>query len=334
MHPLLTTDPDEAVRVLQAGGLVALPTETVYGLAACAHSAAAVGRIYQVKGRPLDHPVIVHLADADQIDQWARDVPRWVLPLIDRCWPGPLTLVMARADQVGDYLTGGQETVGLRVPGHQGTRTILRRLDAAVAAPSANRYGHVSPTAAQHVIDELGDFLDPARDRVFDGGVCDVGVESTIIDVTGDQPRLLRPGAVATTTIEGLTGRPVVAARENHVRAPGMLAAHYAPRARVVLASPQEVSQVVEQVLHEYPDGLIGAVALSAVTWPPDERLRVIGSYPTDIEFAHELYGALRAADEQQMTAIVFVPPPDEGVGLAVRDRLQRAATGRSDPTS
>ena len=222
----------EARRRLLAGGLVAVPTETVYGLAADATNRAAVRRIFEVKGRPADHPLIVHVHDAAELDRWARSVPQWAQELAEVCWPGPLTLVVERASGVLDEVTGGLDTVAVRVPDHPATLAILESL-AGVAAPSANRFGKVSPTTAAHVVADLGADLDPERDAVLDGGPCRVGVESTIVEAIGDTPVLLRPGQISGAEIEAICERGV--RRDDHgpARAPGMLAAHYAPSAAV-----------------------------------------------------------------------------------------------------
>jgi L-threonylcarbamoyladenylate synthase len=231
VHPLITADVELAARLLGSGGLVGMPTETVYGLAADASDVAAVARVFAVKGRPADHPLIVHLAGAEELDAWAREVPGYARKLADQLWPGPLTLVLPRTPRAGDHLTGGQPTVGLRVPAHPVTRHLLAEYGRGLAAPSANRFGRVSPTTAGHVIEELGELLVPGQDAVLDGGPSEVGVESAIIDCTGPNPVILRPGAVTAADIARVGGA-VVADRPSRVRAPGMLASHYAPGPR------------------------------------------------------------------------------------------------------
>ena len=326
---LLTTDVASAVAALRSGGLVALPTETVYGLGADAGDAGAVARIYAVKGRPADHPVIVHVSSAAALDDWAREVPVYARHLTQRLWPGPLTLVLPKAASVGAYLTGGAETVGVRCPAHPLTQAVLTQFGRGVAAPSANRFGRVSPTTAQHVLDELGDRLDPLRDRILDGGPCRVGVESTIVDATGVRPRLLRPGAVAVGEIEAITGLALECS-DTDVRAPGTLPAHYAPTARVVLAEPRTLDDTLSEL--GAGAGPIGVMALA--TTPIDDAAVIDGSVialcrPTDlVGYARDLYGALRQADSRGLQVVVAVLPPDEGVGHAIRDRLQRAAHG------
>ncbi len=243
---MLTADPARAVEALLAGGLVALPTETVYGLGADAEQPHAVARVFAVKGRPADHPLIVHVRGAEDLDAWARDIPPYARALAEALWPGPLTLVLPRSARAGDHVTGGQDTVGLRAPSHPVAREVLAALGGrGIAAPSANRFGRVSPTTAQHVLDELGALLDPATDLVLDGGACDVGVESTILDCTGERPRLLRPGAVDADTVAIAGGVPLDPEGVSSVRAPGTLASHYAPSARVTVADEDGLAEAL-----------------------------------------------------------------------------------------
>jgi L-threonylcarbamoyladenylate synthase len=320
----VTQDVDAAVQSLRRGGLVALPTETVYGLAGDARNAEAVHRIFAAKGRPATHPVIVHLPGPEVLDDWATDVPPWARDLAATVWPGPLTLVVPRGEGVLDAVTGGQPTVGLRVPAHPLTLAVLRTFGGGLAAPSANRYGQVSPTTAQHVVDELGPLLDADRDLVLDGGRCPVGVESTIIGAWDEHPRLLRSGAVTVGQVEQLTGLVVVRDAAG-VRAPGSTESHYAPRARVLVTEPEDLA-ALSATLAPVRFGLI-ALADLADPGVPHERLAA----PTDdTEYAHLLYAALRAADEAGLDTVVAVLPPDEGVGHAVRDRLRRAASART----
>lgn len=317
---LLTTDVEAAAVALRAGALVALPTETVYGLGADAGNPEAVARVYAAKGRPADHPLIVHLAAAGDVDRWAVDVPAWARLLAAACWPGPLTLVLRRAAGVGDWVTGGQDTVGLRVPAHPVAHALLATFGGGVAAPSANRFGRVSPTDAAHVLDELADVLEPGRDLVLAGGPSEVGVESTILDCTGPAPRLLRPGGVSVREVEAVTGLEVVAA-DGSVRAPGTLAAHYAPTARVRLIPAEEL-----------PEAAAGAEAPLGVLAPADvatpagaERLAA----PVDAAaYARALYAALRQADDLALATVLAVPPSTGALAHAVLDRLRRAAVG------
>ena len=309
----------DAAGVLLAGGLVAFPTETVYGLGADACNAAAVARIYSVKGRPADHPLIVHVASMDGLGQWARDVPEYAISLAREFWPGPMTLVVRRSDLAADFVTGGQDTVGVRVPAHPVALGLLKAFVRAggkgVAAPSANRFGNVSPTSAQAVVAELGHYLADG-DQILDGGACDVGVESTIIDCTGDVPKILRPGAVTVQMIEECTGLKVIGAAgvvdETVIRVSGSLDSHYAPVATVVL----DQSPTAGQGFIAMADVVAGAgvVRLAAPT--------------THAEFARVLYAALRAADEQGLATVVVQQPAGDGIAVAIRDRLKRAAHG------
>jgi L-threonylcarbamoyladenylate synthase len=322
---LRTNDVAVAVRALRAGHLVALPTETVYGLGADAENPDAVARVYTAKRRPADHPLIVHLASADMVDDgWAVDVPTWARLLGAACWPGPLTLVLRRGPRAGDHVTGGQGTVGLRVPSHPVAATLLTAFGGGVAAPSANRFGRVSPTDAEHVLDELAEVLVPGSDVVLEGAPGDVGVESTIVDCTGAAPRLLRPGAVGVEEIEAVTGLDVVLGGGG-VRVPGTLAAHYAPSAEVRLVAPEDV-----------PAAAAGSPPPVALLAPAEvatpEGVRRLAA-PTDAaEFARALYAALRAADTAQVRTVIAVAPHDGALGAAVLDRLQRAAVGSARP--
>ena len=318
---LVTTDVGIALHALRGGGLVAMPTETVYGLGADAEDPAAVARVYATKGRPSDHPLIVHLADASAIDDgWAVDVPGWARLLAAACWPGPLTLVLRRGPRAGDHVTGGQDTVGLRVPSHPVALDLLRRFGGGVAAPSANRFGRVSPTDAAHVVEEFADVLVPGRDVVLDGGPSHVGVESTIVDCTGAAPRLLRPGAVGVEEIEAVTGLEV-ATPDPTVRAPGTLAAHYAPAARLVLVERDDL-----------PAAIAGAATPVALLAPADvvtpEGVHRLAAPEDSAAYARSLYAALRAADADGIATIVAVAPAVGVLAAAVHDRLRRAAVG------
>ena len=312
----------DAAANLLAGGLVAFPTETVYGLGADACNEMAVARIYAVKGRPEDHPLIVHVASMDGLGDWADDVPGYAIALARDYWPGPMTLVVRRSGLARDFVTGGQDTVGVRVPNHPVALGLLEACARAggkgLAAPSANRFGNVSPTTAQAVSDELGDYL-AAGDQILDGGACEVGVESTIIDCTGDTPKILRPGAITPQMIADSTGLEVVeqtsdgeAVDTQMIRVSGSLEAHYAPAATVVL----DQSPVAGQGFIAMADIVAadGVVRLAAPT--------------THEEFARVLYSALRAADEQGLQTVVVQQPTGEGIAVAIRDRLKRAAFG------
>lgn len=300
-----TTDVDRAARVLADGGVVAFPTETVYGLGAVAHVADAVRRVFAIKGRPTDHPLIVHLASADQLDAWAEPVPASARRLTDALWPGPLTVLVPRAGHVPDTVTGGRATVGLRVPSHPMALALLAAVGDGVAAPSANRFGKVSPTTAEHVLADLGDDVD----LVLDGGPCAVGLESTIVDCTLDPPVLLRPGGVPAEQLDDVLGAPVVRHDRGPSRAPGMLASHYAPSCRVEL-----VASAVE-------------AGRRATAWRGEGRRAVVHDPSGSLgDYARDLYGALRRADLEGTDVLVVVTPPPTGLGLAINDRLRRAA--------
>jgi L-threonylcarbamoyladenylate synthase len=308
----------DAAANLLAGGLVAFPTETVYGLGADACNADAVARIYSVKGRPADHPLIVHVPSMEGLGDWADDVPGYAIALARDFWPGPMTLVVKRSGLAGDFVTGGQDTVGVRVPGHPVALGLLEAFERAggkgIAAPSANRFGNVSPTTAQAVSDELGDHLADG-DQILDGGPCDVGVESTIIDCTGDVPKILRPGAITAQMITESTGLRIGGVvEESAIRVSGSLEAHYAPAATVIL----DQSPVAGQ----------GFIAMADVV-AGDGVVRLAAPKTHD-EFARVLYSALRAADEQGLETVVVAQPAGDGIAVAIRDRLKRAAFGSS----
>jgi L-threonylcarbamoyladenylate synthase len=306
-----------AAKHLIAGDLVAFPTETVYGLGADASNSAAVAKIYSVKGRPNDHPLIVHIASMDRMGDWASEVPEYAIALARNFWPGPMTLVLKRSELAGDFVTGGQDTVGVRVPDHVVALALLEAFKKAggkgVAAPSANRFGHVSPTTAAAVVEELADYLSK-DDLVLDGGACAVGVESTIIDCTGLLPRVLRPGAISTAMIEEVTGLNTLSVDgQDEIRVSGSLENHYAPAAKVLLCEIPIVGQgFIAHKNIETPQGVIR-----------------LASPSNNEEFAQILYSALREADAQGLAEVVVVQPIGIGIGVAIRDRLARAANGR-----
>ena len=319
----------DAAANLLAGNLVAFPTETVYGLGADACNADAVARIYSAKGRPADHPLIVHVASMEGLGDWAADVPEYAISLARDFWPGPMTLIMKRSELAGDFVTGGQETVGVRVPDHPVALGLLEAFakvgGKGVAAPSANRFGNVSPTTAQAVADELSEYLGEA-DQILDGGPCEIGVESTIVDCTGDTPRILRPGAVTVAMIEESTGLHVgdsaavsgESVDEEQIRVSGSLDSHYAPAATVVL--------------DQFPVAGQGFIAMADVA-TPDGVVR-LAAPKSDDEFAQVLYAALRAADEQGLETVVVAQPASDGIAIAIRDRLKRAAHSGADTTN
>jgi len=306
----------DSAGVLIKGGLVAFPTETVYGLGADACNADAVARIYSVKGRPADHPLIVHVASMDALGDWASDVPAYAIALARDYWPGPMTLVVTRSALAQDFITGGQDTVGVRVPNQPVALGLLEAFARAggkgVAAPSANRFGNVSPTTAQAVSYELSDYLADS-DVILDGGACAVGVESTIIDCTGDMPKILRPGAITEEMIELSTGLNILKADGVAIRVSGSLESHYSPIAKVIL----DQSPLAGQGFIAMADvaSAAGVIRLAAPTTPD--------------EFARVLYSALRAADEQGINTVVVVQPRGNGIAIAIRDRLMRASKQR-----
>ena len=304
-----------AAQLLKAGGLVAIPTETVYGLGADATNKDAVARIYNVKGRPADHPLIVHIHSMQSLGDWADEIPSYAISLARDFWPGPMTLVLKRSLLAEDFITGGQPTVGLRVPDHVIALALLSAFakisGKGIAAPSANRFGHVSPTTAQAVQDEIGDYLNE-KDLILDGGPSSVGVESTIIDCTSDAPRILRPGAITVEMIEESTGLKVSRADTN-IRVSGSLENHYAPNATVDL--------------NRTPISGEGFIALSDIQTPVNV-IRLAA--PNSVEdFARLMYAALREADAQGLKSVVVTEPDGDGLALAIRDRLMRASKGR-----
>jgi len=304
-----------AATALGEGSLVAFPTETVYGLGADANNAEAVARIYEVKGRPKNHPLIVHIASIDGISDWAQDIPDYAIALAREFWPGPMTLIFKRSDLAEDFITGGQETVGVRVPDHVVALALLNEFSKiggkGLAAPSANRFGHVSPTTAAAVREELSNFLSP-EDLILDGGPSIVGVESTIIDCTSTAPRILRPGAVTIEMIEESTGLKVSEIGEE-IRVSGSLEKHYSPRATVDLNTEAKTDE--------------GLIALDAVP-TPSGVIRLASPKSAD-EFARVMYAALRDADARGIKKVVAITPEGDGIAIAIRDRLERASKGR-----
>ncbi len=314
-------DIERAVALLRQGELVAFPTETVYGLGADASNPAAVARIFAAKGRPADHPLIVHLPDADQLDRWAREIPETAFALAKAFWPGPLTLILKRRPGVLDAITGGQDTVGLRVPNHPLALDLLRKFDGGVAAPSANRFGHISPTTARHVREELGDTVA----MVLDGGPCRVGIESTIVDLTGARATILRPGMVSAIDLGRVLGRTPGMGGDDMPRVPGALAAHYAPRTPLALLQPDVVIFAVREALAA--NERLGVIAPMACPIS-DERIvwRQIAGEPA--AFAHDIYALLRELDDLDCARMVVQKPPQSENWRAINDRLGRAAAG------
>lgn len=302
-----------AVRVLRDGGLVGFPTETVYGLGADASNPEAVRRIFDAKGRPADHPLIVHLAAPSQVVEWARDVPPDAAALAEAFWPGPLTLILPRASCVSDLVTGGQDTVGLRVPSHPVAHRLLQAFGGGLAGPSANRFGRISPTTAEHVRDDLGERVD----LILDGGPSQVGIESTIVDVTGGAPRVLRPGMITAARIEAVLRRGLATDQAGAPRVSGSLASHYAPRTPTVLVPGDRLVETVtptDAVLAHH----LKPFSIDACLWIdlPDDP----------VIYARDLYACLRRLDVSGCARILIEDVPAAGDWIAIRDRLNRAA--------
>lgn len=311
-----------AVQILRNGGLVAFPTETVYGLGADASSPQAVARIFAAKGRPADHPLIVHLGSADLLTHWAREVPAVAFDLAQRFWPGPLTLILRRAAHVPDAVTGGQDTVGLRVPGHPLALALLRAFGSGIAAPSANRFGRVSPTRASHVLEELGDSVE----LILDGGACEVGLESTIVDLSGASPRLLRPGAITSDALAGVLGAAPGGRGVDAPRTPGDLASHYAPRTPVQLV-PQDWCPGADAAAA----GATAVLSLQAQPGALAASWRWVRMPDDALGYGRVLYATLREADAWGCVRILVESPPAGAHWHAVHDRLQRAAHGGAE---
>ncbi len=323
-------DYQRAVDLLRAGELVAFPTETVYGLGADASNPAAVAKIFAAKGRPADHPLIVHLAGHDAVDHWADQVPAVAWELMETFWPGPLTLILKKQAWVPDAVTGGQDTVGLRVPGHPVALELLRRFaavageHAGIAAPSANRFGRISPTTAAHVQEELGDRVS----LILDGGPCTVGIESTIVDCSRDEPVVLRPGHISPAHLEAVFGRrlPILTAA-GAPRVSGSLAAHYAPQTPMRLVASERLLDFLNAQRHK--GDRCGVIAHSQ---PPQAGMphlwKLLAADP--VGYAHGLYVALREMDHAGVALIVVEALPEAPEWVAVADRLRRAVTGSS----
>jgi len=306
------------VGILRRGGLVAFPTETVYGLGADASNPAAVARIYAVKGRPAGHPVIVHIGAVGQLARWARETPELAIKLAAAFWPGPLTLVLRRASGVGDELTGGEDTIGLRIPGHPVALELLREFGGGIAAPSANRFGRISPTTAEHVRSDLGSEVD----LVLDGGACEIGIESTIVDLSRGRPVLLRPGRIGAEDIAATLGVAPLSRDSDGPRAPGTLAAHYAPRQPLRLIESDRWERSVRSIprgrgvlsFRSPPEGDASTMWIEASTQP--------------LAYGHDLYANLRALDLSGCAQILVEEPPATAEWAAIRDRLNRARSG------
>lgn len=323
MLPVRAADIEEAVAALRRGDVVGLPTETVYGLAGDAANPAALARIFATKGRPADHPLIVHVADAGQLDQWADPVPETARRLAAAFWPGPMTLILKRRAGVSDLVTGGQDTIGLRVPAHPWAQALLQAFGGGLAAPSANRFGHVSPTTAQHVRDEFGD----AVPLVLDGGPCPVGIESTIVDLSGVSPRILRPGRIGADAMARVLEAPVSAASDGPAapRVSGSLASHYAPRTSAELVARHQLASRYRTLVGD--DETVRVLSIGPLPAGTDGL-----ALPADAEgYARHVYAALRMLDAEGADRILVEAPPETPDWSAVRDRLQRATTPRDE---
>jgi L-threonylcarbamoyladenylate synthase len=306
----------EAANSLKHGNLVAFPTETVYGLGADASNKDAVARIYDVKGRPTGHPLIVHISSINNLDKWAQQIPEYAITLARTFWPGPMTLILPRTNLAKDFITGGQDNVGIRVPSHPLALSLLKEFETVgglgVAAPSANRFGRVSPTSAQAVQEELLQYLMP-DDLILDGGPCQIGIESTIIDCTKPTPQILRPGGVTKEQIEELINLDLnqkMITHGNDVKAPGLLESHYAPKAKVFLSGTPQPGD--------------GFLALSSIETPVG-AIR-LATPVSDEEYARQLYSAFRLADSKKLERIFVVPLINEGIAVAINNRLSKAA--------
>jgi L-threonylcarbamoyladenylate synthase len=305
----------KAAKALIDAHLVAFPTETVYGLGADATNEKAISRVYSVKGRPIGHPLIVHISSMNKLDQWAINIPEYAIKLARKFWPGPMTLILPRNDLAKNYITGGQDNVGLRVPAQPIALALLNKFEQlggqGIAAPSANRFGAVSPTTAQAVIEELGDYFD-SHDLVLDGGQCSVGLESTIIDCTEEVPKILRPGSITQEMVEQVVDKKVeITEGESEIKVPGLLESHYAPRAKISLNSAAEPGD--------------GFLALSKFQTPVG-AIRLASPNSLD-QYARILYSALRSADQKGLKKVAILAPEGDGLAKAIRDRLTKAET-------
>jgi len=320
-HSVPELDIARAVAVLKAGELVAFPTETVYGLGADASNTDAVCKVFAAKGRPADHPLIVHIADAAELPHWARDIPPSAQSLAQKFWPGPLTLVLKRSATVPDAVTGGQDTVAIRVPSHPVAQALLRAFGGGIAAPSANRFGRVSSTTAAHVREEFGDTVA----CVLDGGATDVGIESTIVDCSGDAPALLRPGMITPQQIEAVLKAALAAPQPKTPRVSGMLDKHYAPQTPLMQMEGDLIVELAHSLVRQ---GKRVAVLARTKLQPLLDNLTWVAAPADAAAYAHDLYATLRTLDHPGPDAILVEQPPEEAEWLAIRDRLNRAAAG------
>jgi len=305
----------DAATSLRSGNLVAFPTETVYGLGVDATNKYAVAHLYQVKGRPSDHPLIVHISSMANLNMWAREIPEYAIKLAHAFWPGPMTLILPKTNLAMDFITGNQDSVGIRVPAHPLANALLKEFEdqggLGIAAPSANRFGKVSPTTAGDVLEEISGYLSPT-DLILDGGPCQVGVESTIINCTQDIPQLLRPGAITAAMISDVIGSQVnqitTISNKSTIKASGLMQSHYAPKAKVFLSTTPNLGD--------------GFIALSEIPTPPG-AIR-LASPKDNKEYAQLLYKALRLADTKQLPHVIVIPPIGDDLAIAICDRLEK----------
>lgn len=311
----------EAAEVLRKGGLIVFPTETVYGLGADAENPVAMRALFAAKGRPADHPVIVHLADAEMVALFAAEIPPAAKKLAAAFWPGPMTLILRRGDRISDLVTGGMDTVGLRVPSHPVAQALLKQFGGAIAAPSANRFGRVSPTRAEHVMADL----EGRVDLILDGGACDVGLESTILDLSRGQPAILRPGAVTAEQVAAALEVDVTGSSPDSPRVSGSLPSHYAPKARIEIVAADEIARRANELTAQ------GQRVAVLSTAPPHIKNVVWVLTPVTVEeLARQLYSLLRRVDELGCEIALISLPKEHGLGAAIADRLRRAAGPRS----
>lgn len=313
----------KAVTILRSGGLVAFPTETVYGLGADASNPDAVKKIFSAKGRPTSHPVIVHLSDISQLDQWASEIPELALKLAERFWPGALTLILKRNKKISDVITGGQDTIGIRIPSHPLAQQLLQEFGGGIAAPSANKFGRISSTTAEHVKKNFGEEIE----MILEGGPCEVGIESTILDLSGDMPRLLRPGSIDQKLLSTVLNSVVHTGNKNSPRVSGALASHYAPHTPVLLIDTNEFKAAVTRYLHAQQ--FIGALTFSTESIRHSHCKWISVSNDAN-EYARNLYANLHILDQLNFDFILIESPPETPEWAAINDRLKRAA---ADPS-
>lgn len=309
----------QAISILNEGGLVAFPTETVYGLGADASNQKALEKIFIAKERPLNHPLIVHIAEVGEMANWARDIPQIAYHLADLFWPGPLTLILKKQAHVLDIITGNQETIGLRIPSHPLAQALLKEFGRGIAAPSANKFTHVSPTTAQAVYEELGDKVD----MIIDGGECEVGLESTIIDLSSDTPAILRPGMISSEALTAALGMHVAYQQQSIIHTPGMHHLHYAPRTHTHILSKEEIKDFIKNV-----DTNVAVIA--CVSYEKEGAAKSICLSKNPAHYAHDLYQTLRALDSSGVNHILIEKVPNTTEWEAIRDRINKAAANRT----